>query len=479
MKRKLALLMACVLMIGTLAACGGSGAGDGGVPTLTWYLNGTRPADCDLVEAEVNKISEPKIGAKLKFVWLDGGAYDEKMNMMMASNTEFDLCFSGYTNKYQRGVSMGGFLKLNEYLDKMPGLKNAIPDYAWKAVEVNGGDIYAVPNLQIYAMWQGIFITKEYADKYNLDIASIKKVEDLEPFLKQIHDNEPDVYGFNPTLYPWNGVGSELIISNMGDIRVDNEDETATLFKSYDTKEYLEGAKVLRDFYKKGYIRQDIASAANDSTSSKQTVVTIGAYKPGAEKETALSTRGECYAIPLGEPCVSSEMALQTLTAVSVTSKNPEKAVKLLELVNTDKELFRLIVHGIEGKHYEVLESGHIRPMNTEGYNFHTGGWRFGNCFNSYVTEGRDIDVWEQTAKLNETARKSKLLGFTLDTTNIVNEVANLGAIHAEFNGLAKGSVDTETTLEAYKKKMTEAGIDKVMEEAQRQINEFLKNNKG
>lgn len=475
MKRKLALILACVLMVGAFASCGGKEADNSGVPTLTWYLPGTKPADVDLVEEEINKIIEPEIGAKLEFVYIDSGAYDEKLNMMMASKTNFDLCFSGWTNKYDRGVSLEGFLKLNDYLEDAPDLKKAIPDYAWESVNVGDGDIYAVPNLQIYAMWQALYITKAYADKYDLDADSIKSVEDLEPFLKQIRDNEPDVYPYSPNLYPWNGVGSMTVIAGNGEIRVNNEDESCRVYKSYETEEYKKGVEVLRDYYNKGYIRKDIASASNDSTSAKQTVVTLGAYKPGAEADIALTTRGEVIAIPLGEPCVTREMAVQTLTAVSATSKNPEKAVKLLEMVNTNNEVFRLIVHGIEGNHYEVLESGHIKILNQDGYNNHNKGFMFGNQFNSLVVEGKDIDVWEQMADVNERAVKSPLLGFGFDSTNVTNEVANVSAVISEFGGLNNGTVDPASTLRSYKKKLEEAGIDNIVKEAQKQIDEYLK----
>lgn len=476
MKKKIALLMACLLLMGSLAACGNTQtSGEGDVPTLTWYMPGSRPADVDLVEEEINKIIEPEIGAKLDFVYIDSGAYDEKLNMMMASKTNFDLCFSGWTNNYDRGVSLEGFLKLNEYLEAAPALKEAIPDYAWESVNVGDGDIYAVPNLQIYAMWQALYITKEYADKYNLDADSIKSVEDLEPFLAQIRDNEPDVYPYTPNLYPWNGVGSMTVIAGNGEIRVKNDDDLCKVYKSYETPEYKRGAEVLRDFYNKGYIRKDVASAANDSSSAKATVVTMGAYKPGAEADIANTSRGEVIAIPLGEPCVTREMAVQTLTAISATSKNPEKAVKLLEMVNTNNEVFRLIVHGIEGNHYEVLESGHIRILNKDGYNNHNSGYLFGNQFNSLVVEGKDLDVWEQMAAVNEGAVKSPLLGFGFDSANVTNEVANVSAVISEFSGLNNGTVDTESTLNAYKKKLEEAGIDNIIAEAQKQIDEYLK----
>lgn len=479
MKRVLALMIGVCLISGIVCSCTKpKEVSKDEAVTLTWYIPGAKPKDCDKVEEKINNIITDKIGAKLDFVYLDSGAYDEKMNMMMASKTEFDLCFSGWTNKYQRGVSLDGFLKINDYIDKSEALKKAIPEYAWKAVTTSDGGIYAVPNLQIYAMWQGIFVTKKYADKYNLNVNEIKKIEDLEPFLQQIHDNEPDVYGFTPTIYPWVGVDSTVVLSGNGEMRINNFDDKSKIYKAYETPEYEQGIRTLRSFYKKGFIRQDIASAANDTSSSKQTVVTIGACKPGVEADTALTDRGECVVIPLGTPCVSNEMALQTLTAVSSTSRNPEKAVKLLELVNTDKEVFRLIVHGIEDEHYELLEDGHIRILNKDGYNFHTSGWYFGNQFNSYVVEGKEIDIWDKMAELNNSAIKSNTLGFTFDTTNVTNEVANISAVISEFSGLSNGSVDIDSSYSAYKKKLKEAGIDKVIKEAQKQVNEFIKNKK-
>ena len=474
MKKKIALLLACVLAISTFTACGGGGQTADAVPTLKWYIPGTTPADCELVEAELNKIIEPKVGAKIDFVYLDSGAYDEKTNMMMASGDSFDLAFSGWINTYTRGVSLEGFMKLNDYLDKAPALKEAIPDYAWDAVKVNGEDIYAIPNLQIYAMWQALYVTKEYADKYGLDASKVEKMDDLVPFMEQVSQNEKDVYTYKPGIYPWAYYDSSAVIPSLPLIRVRNEDENCKAYLVYETDEYYEGVKAIRDYYERGFIRKDVASAKGDSTSSKETVITAGAYKPGALEDIARSDRGECVAIPFGEPCVNAEMSTQTLTAIGANCKYPEKAIKIMELVNTDKEVYHLIVHGIKGKHYEETEDGHIRALDTEGYNLHNVGWYYGNQFNSRVLEGKALDVWEQMEDLNNNAIKSPLLGFSFDSANVVNELANISAIYKEFIALYDGSVETDSTLAAFKKKMSDAGVDRVLAEVQRQIDEFL-----
>ena len=366
-------------------------------------------------------------------------------------------------------------MKLNDYLDKAPALKAAIPQYAWDAVKVNGEDIYAIPNVQIYAMWQALYVTKEYADKYGLDASKFETMDDLVPFMEQVSKNEKDVYTYKPGIYPWAYYDSSTVIPGMPMIRVRNDDEECKAYLCYETDEYYEGVKALRSYYQNGYIRKDIASSSGDSTSSKPTVITAGAFKPGALEDIARSERGECVAIPLGEPCVNAEMSTQTLTAIGANCKYPEKAIKIMELVNTNMDVYHLIVHGIKGKHYEETEDGHIKPINIKNYNFHDVGWYFGNQFNSRVPEGKSLDVWEQMEDLNNNAVKSKLLGFSFDSTNVVNELANISAIYKEYIGLLDGSVETDSTLEAFKAKMKTAGVEKVLAEVQKQIDEFLK----
>ncbi len=477
MKKKIALLLACVMMTSVFAACGDKQATNGGeVPTLTWYMPGSKPADLELVQAEINKIIEPKIGAKLEFVYVDSGSFNEKTNMLMASQTAYDLAFSGWVNSFDRGVSQKGFLDISEYLEDHPELKEAIPDYAWEAVTLNGG-IYAVPNQQIYATWPCSAVPKKYVDKYNFDASSVKKVADLEPLMEKIRDNESDVYVIDPSLKEMALADTIQILSDVYGFFVKNDDPECKVFYAYDSEAYIEQLYNLREFYNKGFIRKDIASAQGSSDTAKKAAITHGTFKPGFYADYKRNHDGEeCVVFKWADPVVTGPMIRQTLTAVSATSENPDKAVALLALVNTDKELFRLIVHGIEGKHYEKLESGHIRVLDKKSYGQHTAGWYFGSQFNSYVVEGKDLDLWEQMKELNDSAIHSPLIGFAFDKTPVSNELANVTSAHTEYGGMSIGSVDPAEALDKCRDKAKLAGADKVLEEMQRQIDEFLKN---
>src|SRR5690606_26318174 len=55
------------------------------------------------------------------------------------------------------------------------------------------GHIYGIPNYQTVTKREGFIILKEMADKYDLDVDSIKTMADITPFLEKIKANEPDM----------------------------------------------------------------------------------------------------------------------------------------------------------------------------------------------------------------------------------------------------------------------------------------------
>jgi putative aldouronate transport system substrate-binding protein len=98
--------------------------------------------------------------------------------------------------------------------------------------------------------------------------------------------------------------------------------------------------------------------------------------------------------IPLSKPYITSDSPTATMNAISASSKNPEKAIKLLEVLNIDKEIFNLLCFGIEGEHYKKAGDNRIEKINDK-YKF-TTAWMFGNQFNAYLTPEQTDDVWEK-----------------------------------------------------------------------------------
>ena len=83
---------------------------------------------------------------------------------------------------------------------------------------------------------------KRFVDKYKLDLSSIKKIDDIEPFLKQIKENEPGIVPFGTT----RGFYSALIYNIDTKVPVYRNDTTHTVLPDV-TKEMRENFKLALD----------------------------------------------------------------------------------------------------------------------------------------------------------------------------------------------------------------------------------------
>ena len=178
---------------------------------------------------------------------------------------------------------------------------------------------------------------------------------------------------------------------------------------------------------------------------------------------------------------------VNTATAISANSANPEKAFELLTLMNTKKgtKLLNLLSFGIEGKHYKKTGENTIELLgkantgsseNDYGYS----DWSLGNTFYTYNTQYQTADYGEYSRRLNDEAVRSPLLGFTFDTSPVEVEWAQCKAVESEYGYLdygGVGTVDYKKVMAERDEKMKLAGIDKITEELQRQIEEWKKTN--
>ncbi|CAK4843182.1 unnamed protein product [Aphanomyces euteiches] len=164
------------------------------------------------------------------------------------------------------------------------------------------------------------------------------------------------------------------------------------------------------------------------------------------------------------------------MNAISKASKNPERALMLLELVNNDKDFYNLICYGILGTHYNI-ENGVYTAIKDSAY---APGidWVFGNQFNGLVRAGQPADVFEQTKKLNETAEVSPLTGFTFNDSALSTESAAVNAVKGEYLvALQTGTVDPNVVLPKYLSALQKAGMDKIQAEQAKQLAEWVTKN--
>jgi putative aldouronate transport system substrate-binding protein len=87
----------------------------------------------------------------------------------------------------------GNLVALDDLLPTVtPKLWEMVPETAWNMSRVNG-KIFAIPNQQLWYEAWGIILDKEIADKYSIDLNTINKYEDFNPYLQKVLEGEPQL----------------------------------------------------------------------------------------------------------------------------------------------------------------------------------------------------------------------------------------------------------------------------------------------
>lgn len=478
-KRVASIVLASVLALGALAGCsGGTDTADkGNVVTLTWLVPGEAHEGTSAVMEKVNEKLPELIGAKLDLQFIDPSAYDEKMTLNMASGNTYDLAFAGYVNDFYQAVEKGGVMCLDKYL-KDTDFYKGLPDYVAAAGTVDG-KLYGVPNQQIMANAKYLFVQEKLAKEYGLDTEGIKTLDDIEPFLKWVKENYPSLYPFRASELAYYITEANLNEyydqPTKGVYIVEDESGKPVVKSALDVDFEKNLAELLSDWYTKGYIRSDIASVTSDwdDYNAGKYAVSLTSYKPGAVQESNNKGLEPVIGIQLGDGYLPFDAGSAAMTVVGANSKNPEKAAKFIELVNTNEEIYNLICYGIEGTHYELADGKFVRYIADSGY-MPNASWKFGNQFKAYPLEGQDEDVWEQTEAFNNNSKRSALLGFNFDNSNVKSQVMQIENIVSKYKVLKTGAEPLDSYYDKYAAEMKAAGVDDVVAEVRKQLDEFL-----
>ncbi len=468
-KRMLAMAMAAVLAL-SVCACGekkqtASKDDMSEQVNLVWAIALDEPAGYDEVIAEVNKYLLKKINATLEIQFIQPGDFNQKTSMMMASQDDsWDLMFtSSWQNPYEDNALKGGYYDLTEILQtETPELYNYFDELYWDGLKLND-QIFAVPMYQVMYQQYGMWFKKDETEKYDLvdEVKSIDSYEDMEAVYDVVHENEPDmqmVSGITHFLFDLGGTQTKAGYYIKDGVVSDRQDELLS--------EYY----VARRWYEKGITVQDVVFDENPYLKAGKLYSRFNRHLPGTEAKLGISYDWDAIAIPTSDMLLRRQEMQSALTAINRLSKNPVRALKLLELMTTDQYLFNLMAYGIEGVHY-TKEGNRITPTETSYY---VPEFRIGNQLLAYLMPGYEEGVWEETDRLNREAPVDENIGFVFDITPVETEITNVQSVTEYSSGLKRGVVeDIEGTFKKHLEKRELAGAQIVKEEIERQYAEW------
>jgi putative aldouronate transport system substrate-binding protein len=466
---------------------------------LNLLVVGDPAKDWDAVLGEFNTMLKKDLNAELTttFVgWADTGT---KYPMMLMSGQDLDLVFVASWMDYQKHVQKGAFLPLDDYIQKLaPNASKKLPKEAWDDVLVDG-KTYAVPRYKFeYQNWAGVAVRGSLMKKYGL--TKIDNMEDFGKYLDAVKTNEKGLIPLNAAAEDWpvnlflrykNCLNySDLNMSN--GLYYDAGDEKPTVKCEFVEPSVLEAAKITRDWYNKGYWSKNILNnkvRSQDAFVNGQSASACLGLNEFNNNYVKWNTDHPDWDVqfypfnPEGSPYYTASFNTTSL-AVSITSKNPERCVMVMDKFYESEEYWNILSYGIKGTHWEPTSDGKIQVpagKSTDAFpQFSTCPWGYGDFQGFHKAS---MNEWPGMAAREEVmfknAKPTPLRGFVIKTDTIKNEIAAMEAVKTTYiYSYVWGTEEPEVIQKKAMDEMKKAGFEKVMVEIQKQIDEFMANKK-
>ena len=468
MKKLLALALALVLALGM---CGMTAvAEDKETITLRLFPNDEQKPDDALVSEELSKLTMEKVGVKVELVKQGQGEFAQKIPLLIASDEPMDLVFDASWIDYPNRARSGAYLDITDKLADYPELYNVINPALWEGSKIDGRN-YCVPTQKEVPQCSAFYVDTNFLKENNIDPASIKKYEDIEVVLEALKGT--DRYGLQtnvnshmPELYKRYYVDT---ISTCKAVTL-FYDKPDTFVNWFDTDEYMAYCKLMNDWYQKGYIIEDVATAEDAYPLKDEDGNYNGKYGVGCVSYSPLNEVGASKGVEGGRtPMIVTPIVNTTgncagsVWAILAKTRYPEKCMELLQAWNTDSEIKNMMAYGIEGRHYELVD-GKVNQFDGWTDNYFTQNWTTENMFISYLMVGEPDDKWDQYIAFNESATDSPMLGFNPDSSEINDKIAAVNGAIAEYNPLLEvGVLDAEEYVPMLRDSLKSVGIDDVI----------------
>ena len=506
MKRKIvSVFLTAALAASMLAGCGNSDSGSakssstasasGAEDTASVLKDGkdteirivfpgssSSPASLTEVEDGINKIISEKIDAHVKLDILEWGVFSEQENLMLSSGEDVDIVF--LVGNVATSAASGQIMDISSYMDTYGKDAEETMGQYIKACYI-GDALYGLPTYHEYAQRGGLVCNADLFAETGFTEDDVKTWDDVEKVLDKVKELYPNMDVLVPPeakggmlKYYWGGVFDQ-IVSNMVGVYNEGSDGT-TVHNIYDTDEFRELAEKAYEWNQKGYFIAD----ANTITETRQTLLKtgnvfgyIGGIHPGTKTQEMTNAGINITTLPITEQGCGTNNVAGSQYCVAASTDSVEKSVAVLNEIYSNADIQNLLRYGIEGKDYE-MKSDNVAGY-PEGVDGSTAGWvnetwLTGNASLAYAWETDPEDIWDEYKEYNDGAQFSPAYGFSYDSSNVKTEITAVQNVLDKYTAtIYSGMSDPTTTVDAFNKELESAGINVIIEDVQKQLDDW------
>lgn len=503
MTRKLFPLLLALMMVLTIAPLS---LAEEELPyaKIDWYIGLTPLPDIQTVNDALNEYLMEKINCEVNLILLSGTDWEAKIGTMIASGQDMGILGFGSQSKsdYVIESQRGSYYPLDELLETYGQETKALFDQEiWDAMKIDGS-IYGIPSLKDNGYFISLVYNADMAEEFGIDIDSVKysSFRDLEDLFRDVKTQRDEKYpewadrpiAWDVNLaYPYNFAfesflnDSFLAVCNIDGIMDIEGYDDGTVFNLYETPEYLEYALQKQSMVEEGLYAYDY-ELIRDFQYDGSIFAWVGWGYTYMEEHLY----GDAFTTKMK---MSDRIWTETNnyfsagTCISANCANPEQAMRILNLVNTDPAMATMMRFGVEGVHYTYDAEGKMTFEGTANadpaqrayyywYAAPVGNLTIVDAPESLI--GPDGIMLEKMLEYNEACIVPRHMGFVFDTSPVVNELAACTNIVLEYQvEIQKGQLSSQDevndVIAEFVEKLRANGSEKIVEEVQRQVDEW------
>jgi len=521
MKKVLSLILCLLLVLPALAGCGSdskssedtsinkeetpktetdegeSTAESGEITTIIWQYPtpGNLGPGFQEVEDAFNAMLEKDVGVRVKFEPVPLMESQKRAQLMVSAGEQLDIALTAFTSLGPL-VESGLILPLDELVEKYgQDIKKACGESLLGGSY--NGKLYGIPPAYKQGNEYGFLAQTSLLQKYGITIDENKyyTLEEIEQMFAKVKAGEgPNFYceiPWNTTPEPLNNgyieydkvggaIGNGVLMLNRGF-------NTTKIENLFATEEYKKYAEMKYRWAKEGYISPDAATTTESPDSLMRTGKYFGVFywaDPVAEPSYEATVEFDLTLIKMVKPYVAGSGGALITWNIPITSVSPEKAMKALNYLYSNYEATKLIQFGIEGKSYKVVqktdEGEQIQYLEEDVSKlpYHNPYGLWGNRLNwpvvypSPINMNRILKEWDASIPKS---RFSPAIGYSFVQTSVANEIAAVQAVVDQYTPIINcGAMDPSKSLPEFLNALKAAGVDKIIEENQRQFDAWL-----
>lgn len=485
MARKMLILLALLIAsVSVLAGCGGGKEGEAALETVTILYPGERSDRMDeFLQNEFADKMASELGLKVEVVFVPWAQYWEQKDIMLAANEPIDLYWDGLPD-LSTIVNKKQAMALDDLIQQHgQDMLKVLPKEQLQGATIDG-KVYGIPSAYApsSAMYQLVAVRQDILEAVGM--SEVKTPDDLKEFAAKAKEKFPEMKGpadiiFKPLTryfadeqYNWIAV-EDLVVFG---------EDSKKAYSYYETEAFQEVAKFNRSMYDGGLYTEDLTIKYNERDSRMQTGLYLWVEGSlGKEMEIIDAVKANAPEAEIKTYLLAEEKPRYVTAAggevlgMPVNAPNPDGAMKFINWIYKSQDNYLFALYGVEGKDYEIVD-GRIKKLTSSEFFYE---WMFRN--QNYQLFGPEVAQasTDQYKSWDDDAVRSASLGFRFNNENVkLIETALKEVAGKDMAAIRSGFVDFETEYPKAIEKLKAAGIDEYVAEAQRQLDEFLANQK-